>query len=276
MIQKKLWLTSWFGGKLTHLNHILPFIPSHKIYCDVFGGMMPILLNKPKCETEIYNDINNRLVNVWKQIQLDYQYLYCACQMNINSRTKFLECMEESDDPKSDAINFLYLCLNSFSGICTSYSGLGRSKSLIHLAERLHDLHKRIENVKIENQDFRQLLPRCDKPSAFWYVDPPYFKGGENYASISGGQKWDSLKDINDLIEILNNSKSKWMLSIDKDISANFSNPTFVYSYNIQSKVDKIRTSRNLRQEYLIMNYEQKPIRTKDINLQEILSNFEE
>ncbi|MBD3194613.1 MAG: DNA adenine methylase, partial [Candidatus Lokiarchaeota archaeon] len=54
----------WFGGKYYLKNHILPF-PQHKIYIEVFGGSAVILLNKIPSPYEIYNDINDRLVNFW-------------------------------------------------------------------------------------------------------------------------------------------------------------------------------------------------------------------
>lgn len=49
---------SYYGGKQTMLKHILPLIPSHKIYTEAFCGGAAVLFAKRPSEAEIINDIN--------------------------------------------------------------------------------------------------------------------------------------------------------------------------------------------------------------------------
>jgi len=73
-------IISWVGGKRLLRKKILPLIPKHDIYCEVFGGAAWILfgkspnkedwqLSKKSRYTEVYNDINGDLVNFWRYIK---------------------------------------------------------------------------------------------------------------------------------------------------------------------------------------------------------------
>ena len=37
----------WFGGKGNFTQHLLPLIPDHHCYCEVFGGGASLLFAKP-------------------------------------------------------------------------------------------------------------------------------------------------------------------------------------------------------------------------------------
>ena len=59
---------SYMGGKSLHASWISPYIPSNiKTYVEVFGGAMWIYWesNKVPVETNVYNDFNRHLVNVY-------------------------------------------------------------------------------------------------------------------------------------------------------------------------------------------------------------------
>lgn len=254
--EPKLWLTGWYGGKLIHLPYILPYIPSHDYYTDVFGGMAPILLNKPISLYEVYNDVNSQLVNLWIAIQNSYDYLMNRCDFSITSRQLWDEYAIPTGDPKEDAYRFLYRITCSYSAIGTQFRGIGDAhtmKTFRGLRERIGKIHYRIEKVLFENQDFHQLLPRVDKDRAFWYIDPPYFKGGEHYENIDGGVKWNE-NSMEDLYRFMEKAKGLWMLSIDKNVADQIGCQTWIKTYSINTNVNGgIRTPRT---EYLIMNYD--------------------
>ena len=51
--------------------------------------------------------------------------------------------------------------------------------------ERLPEVHKRLQAVQIENQDFKDILRRYDTPHTLFFLDPPYpraTRGGGRYA----------------------------------------------------------------------------------------------
>jgi len=237
-------------------------VPKHALFCDVFGGMMPLLLNKPKSELEIYNDINHRLVNLWKIIQSeDVEHLCDRCALSVKSRELFLEYQTIHPDPREDAFRFLYCLNHSFSKRGTDIQGLSNTAQIAPLDNKIKDIrriHKRIRGLNVECQDFRKLIERCDRKSAFLYVDPPYYEGGDVYEKTSGNDSTWTAEFMTELIAILNPFTGKWMLSIDKDISGLFSCRTFVYRYQMIQSVCKSEgvDSRIKADEFLIMNYQ--------------------
>jgi DNA adenine methylase len=259
---KPLHLTGYYGGKFTHLPHLLRYVPKHELYCDVFGGMMPLLLNKPKSAIECYNDINHRLVNLWRIIQSkDVEYLCDRCALSVKSRELFEEYQTIHPDPAEDAFRFLYCLNHSFSKKGTEIQGLSNIQQIVPLDNKINDIrriHKRIRGVNIENQDFRKLIPRCDRKSAFLYADPPYYEGGDVYEKTSGNDSTWTAECMTELITILNTFTGKWMLSIDKDISTLFTCRTFVYRYQMNQSVcvRKGDDSTIKADEFLIMNYQ--------------------
>ena len=66
----KLIAFGWYGGKFTHLDFILPHIPTDaEHYCDVFGGSAAVLLNRPPAPVETYNDLDSELVNFFATLR---------------------------------------------------------------------------------------------------------------------------------------------------------------------------------------------------------------
>ncbi|MCK4243397.1 DNA adenine methylase, partial [Candidatus Bathyarchaeota archaeon] len=57
------------GGKFNLLKTLLPLIPPHHIYVEVFGGAANLLLNKPPSPVEVYNDIHGELVNLFLMVR---------------------------------------------------------------------------------------------------------------------------------------------------------------------------------------------------------------
>ena len=50
---------------------LLPLIPEHACYVEVFGGAAALLLNKPPSPMEVYNDADSELVNLFEVVRDD-------------------------------------------------------------------------------------------------------------------------------------------------------------------------------------------------------------
>ena len=77
---------SYYGGKQTMLKHILPLIPSHKIYTEAFCGGAAVLFAKRPAEAEIINDINMELTNFYWCAQVYYSDLKHEIDKTLHSR----------------------------------------------------------------------------------------------------------------------------------------------------------------------------------------------
>jgi DNA adenine methylase len=213
----------WFGGKAYLLDDILPF-PTHRTYIDVFGGSGVVLLNKVPAPREVYNDINGRLVNAFRCIQNRWMELVFLSDYKgaINARELFERYKEESPDPLEDAFRFFYINRHSYSGKNDTFAGLHtyskmQHNSYLNAIHQLPTLKERLKNVIIESSDFRRMFERFDAPDTLFYVDPPYYKGGDQYEKGIGGEPWTE-EDLEDLYEILGGIEGKFILSIDKKV----------------------------------------------------------
>ena len=59
----------WHGGKRYLAQRIIAKFPPHRIYLEPFGGAASVLLNKPPCEVEVYNDLDGEVVNVFRVLR---------------------------------------------------------------------------------------------------------------------------------------------------------------------------------------------------------------
>jgi DNA adenine methylase len=51
----------YHGGKWRIAPWIISYIPTHKIYVELFGGGGSILLRKPRSYAELYNDFDEEI-----------------------------------------------------------------------------------------------------------------------------------------------------------------------------------------------------------------------
>jgi DNA adenine methylase len=66
---KKLIAFGWYGGKFSHLEWLLPLLPSAHHYCEPFAGSGAVLLNRIPAPVETYNDIDGEVVNFFKVLR---------------------------------------------------------------------------------------------------------------------------------------------------------------------------------------------------------------
>ena len=60
----------WYGGKFSHLDFLVPLLPSDAThFCDVFGGSAAVLLNVDPYPVETYNDLDSELVNFFQTLR---------------------------------------------------------------------------------------------------------------------------------------------------------------------------------------------------------------
>lgn len=270
-----------YGGKYRLMKHFLPF-PAHSLYVEAFGGSGVVLLNKQIADHEVFNDVNARLLKFFRVLQTHCEELKQKCRIEgaLEHRNIFKQCLEESDDEMTEAFRFFYSNAFSFSGKNTEYCGItkkhstkSRESEFENKIEMFDRIHERIKDVHFENQDFRKLLKRVDVNGALWYLDPPYFRGGEVYQREVGGVEW-SLKDFEDLREILHDVKSaRFVLSIDN--AQFFSKCTGLHVQEVErcNMAGTRKSGKASRAvEYIVRNFDVKKVRKQ--NWEKTLQSF--
>ncbi|HRJ37017.1 MAG TPA: DNA adenine methylase, partial [Flavobacteriales bacterium] len=77
---------TYYGGKQALLKHLIPLIPSHKIYCEPFFGGGALFFAKPPSEVEIINDINSEVVNFFRVAKTKFDALQKEVRASLHSR----------------------------------------------------------------------------------------------------------------------------------------------------------------------------------------------
>ena len=210
-------LINWVGGKRLLRKTIAPLIPKDIVsYIEPFGGGGWILSYKDKwADLEIYNDLDSRLVNLFRIVKYhpnafkeEYKYL-------LGSREMFFQFMNGTFITDIQrAVQFFFLITRSFGGKGGTFGTVKKStggacKSQANVMDKIDAIHKRLDKVMIENRDFEKLIKQYDHKDAFFYCDPPYTSGCGYDVTTTEGFDHERLRDT------LKNIEVRFLLSYD-------------------------------------------------------------
>jgi DNA adenine methylase len=182
----------WYGGKSVLAPVIVRLIPKHQTYVEVFGGSGAVLLAKSPSPVEIFNDIDQGLINFFRVLRdpTKWDRFYRMVGLTPYSRREYLDAQatwtNEPDDIKRAASWFLIArgCFSgkfsnqfSYSITTTNQGRADRVEKWLAAVDRLPSIASRLLDVLMECLDFRDLIPRYDTPNTIFYLDPPYMHG---------------------------------------------------------------------------------------------------
>ncbi|MCP4699724.1 MAG: DNA adenine methylase [Gammaproteobacteria bacterium] len=246
----------YLGGKSLLTKRIIPLIPSHHCYCEVFSGAAWVLFAKEESKVEILNDVNAELVTLYRVVKNHLREFVRYMEYMLVAREEFERFKLQDVKTLTDiqrAVRFYFLLKSGYGARIKSPTfSVSVSKpsnlNLMRIEQDLSNAHLRLSRVYIENLPFQKFVRRYDKPDTFFYLDPPYF-GYENYYG-------DGIFDQNDFIilrDLMNEIKGKACLSINDvpEIREWFSD------FNINEVQTKYSTGKKSKKakELLILNY---------------------
>lgn len=211
-------IISWVGGKSLLAGKIIPLMPDHKCYVEVFAGAAWMLFKKTESKAEVINDINLDLVTLYRVIQHHLEEFIRYFKWVLVSREEFERLKRVDATTLTDiqrAARFYYLIRTRFSSNLNSPSmGVsthrGPRLNLLRIEEELSAAHLRLAQVYVENLPFEKLIDRYDRAHTFFYVDPPYY-GCENHY----GKGIFKRADFDTLAARLGRLKGKFIMSIN-------------------------------------------------------------
>ena len=112
-------LRGWLGGKYRLAKTIVPLIPEHTCYAEVFAGAAWILMHKQPSKSEVLNDINADIINVYRCVKSHLPELLRQLEGMIPSRDEFTRLRSTNPDTLTDiqrAARFIYLHRLVFGG----------------------------------------------------------------------------------------------------------------------------------------------------------------
>ena len=212
----------YMGGKFELSRRLIPMLAPHKRYIEVFAGGLSMYFRKNKVEWNIVNDLDNDIVNLYESIRTKFKEFKFHAYWMVKSRELFLDFREEVhkskeiDIPDTErAAKYYYVIKNAFNK--NIHATMSKDSDWHSgFLEDLQYSRERLDNVCIENMDFRELVekykPRTDD---MWYLDPPYMVAGERGDYYFHSFDLDDHKDLAEMCHTINDNDGNFMVSYD-------------------------------------------------------------
>ncbi len=178
----------YHGGKWRLAPWIIRHFPAHRVYVEPFGGAASVLLRKSRSQHEVYNDLDEDVVNVFRVLR-DPQLadaLRRACALTPFSRVEFFACYGE---PVADPVERARRTIaSSFMAHGTTARKQNRSgfkakgvrrnstgsRDWLGWPDQVPAFVERLRGVTIECRPALEVIAQQDSPETLFYVDPPY------------------------------------------------------------------------------------------------------
>jgi DNA adenine methylase len=192
----------YHGGKFRLAKNLIALFPEHRVYTEAYGGGASVLMQKPRCYSEIYNDLDGEVVNVFRVLQdrkraarLEYllrvtpfargefllSYKPTRSEVERARRTIIRSFMGWG----SDSISRMKASRAGFntrisSTMATGFrwnanrSGTTGASDWKEYPNNLAAFTERLQGVTIEQRDALHILAKMDRRDTLHYVDPPY------------------------------------------------------------------------------------------------------
>lgn len=175
----------WHGGKWLLAPWIIQHMPAHRVYVEPFGGAASVLLRKPRSYAEIYNDLDDEVVNLFRVLRgEDACQLVDALRLTPYAASEFFAAYEPCDTPIERARRTVVRSFMGFGSNAvhrksgfrsnSNRSGTTPARDWRNYPEALPDLIDRLRGVVVTNRDAKEVMSAHDGPETLHYVDPPY------------------------------------------------------------------------------------------------------
>jgi len=178
---------------------IISQFPEHRCYVEPFGGGGSVLLRKPRCYAEVYNDLDCEMVNLFKVARDNGAELARQLTLTPFSRGEYLEAWYPSEDPIEQARRTVIRSFMGFGSAAitlmrapakktrgghaktgfrsnSNRSGTTPAHDWANYPDCLMVLIERLRGVVIEQKDAKAVCITHDAPTTLHYIDPPYVK----------------------------------------------------------------------------------------------------
>lgn len=181
-------LLRWPGAKWSLSDQILNVFPAHKIYLEPFFGSGAIFFNKSPSYTEILNDMDGDIVNLFRCIRDRPEELADLIALTPYSREEYKQSYDrEGCEDLERARRFIIRCNMARAGMqrySSSWRHAGpvrgsKEKQVItrlwnKLPAEILEAAERLKDAEIENTDAIELIKKYNHPDCLIYADPPY------------------------------------------------------------------------------------------------------
>lgn len=179
-------IVRYHGGKWLLAPWIISHFPPHRVYVEPFGGGASVLLRKARSFAEIYNDLDDEMVTLFRVARDRGEDLRAALAMTPFARAEFELAYKPSRCPVERTRRTIVRAFMGFGsdGVHGHHRTGFRGSSMRSGTTPAHDwanfpgalpaIVDRLQGVVIEKRDALKVLQKYDHKDALHYVDPPY------------------------------------------------------------------------------------------------------
>lgn len=190
----------WHGGKWLLAPWIAAHFPPHRTYVEPFGGGGSVLLRKPRSYAEVYNDLDESVVNLFRVLRDPElaERLVTALKLTPFARAEFFASYAPSDDPVEEARRLVVRAFMGFGSdghnravrtgfrASSNRSGTTPAHDWVNYPDALAMTIARLRGVVVENRPAIEIMRQHDSPTTLHYVDPPYLPATRSNKSRRG------------------------------------------------------------------------------------------
>ncbi len=174
------------GGKWRIAPWVIEFLPAHRVYVEPFGGAFSVGMRKPPSRIEVYNDLDEQVVSLFRVLRDPDQAEELRRRLMLTnfSRQEHKEAWIPTADVVESARRLVIRSFQSFGtkGSCerngwrtrTSQSVWSPCVAWNSWPEEVPAFVERLRDVIIECAPYDKLLDVYDATDTLWFVDPPY------------------------------------------------------------------------------------------------------
>lgn len=176
----------WYGGKSALVSVLLPLLPAHQVYVEVFGGSAALLFAKAPSALEVLNDLDSGVVNFFRVLRDPAQAdaLQQRLALTPYAREEYEDCLrtwQETGDPVEQARRWYCAVVQTRNNALratgwrsTKVPASNPARAWSHGITHLADFVARLAQVQIDHRDFEQVIRAYDGPETCFYLDPTY------------------------------------------------------------------------------------------------------
>ena len=248
-----LGVLKWPGAKWSIADKIVQLLPQHKIYLEPFFGSGAVFFSKAPCNTEIINDLDGDIVNLFKCIRDYPEELAKLIEFTPYSRQEYKESYNREGNGLERARQFMIRCNMARAGMQYYSSGWRHAGPVLgatckqrvtgawnKVPEQILEAAKRLKDAEIENTDALDLIKKYNREDCLIYVDPPYLLSTRRQRYYNVEMETD--KQHIKLIEVLKEHSGPVILSgYDAELYNDLLSGWTRYEINAQSEQGKQR-----------------------------------
>lgn len=197
-------LLRWHGGKWRLAPWILAHFSEHRVYTEAFGGAGSVLLRKSRAYSEVYNDLDGEVVNLFRVLQDpvrsarlvellrltpfardEFELAYKPARNRVERARRLVirSYMGFGSDGHNIAVRTGFRANSNRSNTTPAHDWGNYPKTLYLAVERL-------EGVVVERRPALDVMRQHDTADALHFVDPPYLPETRSDKSRKGGGKY--------------------------------------------------------------------------------------